>query len=298
MRSQSRVRRRHGIATVFPPIVAATTRENTMRTLLQRCFLAASIAALSLGVTACDEDLTADPDAGETSGGGRDSGGGTGTTDAGGGGGTLDASIQDDSGSGGGGTTDTGTTEPDPLTCAEINDCINAFGAGVTQDQALECINQGTPEAQTQFQDAITCVQDNCADVAEADQLACQQENCGDELNACLGGGGGGGDLGEGNDSDYALCDESTPCESGSACTAFEADAASGFCIPSCVDGACPTYGGAPAACVLGAETDPEPTGCLPSCTDTAASSDCPTDYTCTAVQGGSLCLPPGVSAN
>lgn len=96
----------------------------------------------------------------------------------------------------------------------------------------------------------------------------------------------------EGSQGAYEACGQGIGnCSSGNTCAVLEDGATTGICMPGCNTAAdCPALGNAQPQCVQltgpGGEAIP---ACAPIC---AAPADCPGGYSCTAVQGGSLCLP------
>lgn len=96
----------------------------------------------------------------------------------------------------------------------------------------------------------------------------------------------------EGTEGAYAACGQGIGnCQSGNTCAILEQEAQNGICMPDCTAPTdCPPLGNAQIQCVQltgpGGEQIP---ACAPIC---AAPTDCPGGYTCTAVQGGSVCIP------
>jgi hypothetical protein len=78
---------------------------------------------------------------------------------------------------------DTGnnSTLPSDQTCPEVLDCFGTCGQG-DQGCLSDCIDSGTPEAQGQVDDLLTCAENNCPDGSEP---GCVQEECGAEFDAC-----------------------------------------------------------------------------------------------------------------
>ncbi|MFN3198740.1 MAG: hypothetical protein ACE366_10075 [Bradymonadia bacterium] len=84
---------------------------------------------------------------------------------------------------GGGGVGGEGGGEPPPpgeLSCLEVVQCQEACGQN---DEAclVDCVEQGSQQAQSQYITAVQCIEAN-----NGDQAACQAE-----IQACVGGGGG-----------------------------------------------------------------------------------------------------------
>lgn len=73
------------------------------------------------------------------------------------------------------------------IDCNGIIECIQPC---TDQGCFTNCIGQGTPEAQDQFNAIIACIQTRCADVDPSDETAmieCQNTECGGEIAECTG---------------------------------------------------------------------------------------------------------------
>jgi hypothetical protein len=82
---------------------------------------------------------------------------------------------------------DMGTDMMGTLSCNEILQCLLGCDSG---DVPCEnnCVGQGTPLAQMQISNFLSCVDTNCAEAMGVTELTeCTLTNCSDEQNACLG---------------------------------------------------------------------------------------------------------------
>jgi hypothetical protein len=260
-------------------------------------WLVVALAAFSMTAAGCTED-----DASSDGGPDREEDGGDRPRADTGGNPTLDVGIEEDAG-GGGDDTGGSTIDPDEV-CGNIpvgenigDDCSAATDATFCGGDGGQCVTVAEGEAPTCAQ---TCYPDLCGDtctggtscvglVNPANNEPTQVDVDGDgspdtDLGACA-------VLPTGDTESYAVCDADNLCQSGNSCLITAAGSESGHCFPDCVDGECSDGG----VCVLGTQGEPDPTNCLPTCTDTAESSDCPAEFTCTAVQGGSVCVLPGM---
>jgi hypothetical protein len=78
--------------------------------------------------------------------------------------------------------------------CAEIIECGQRCE---TERCWQQCMEEGTPEAQEEFLEILSCFEDECGRFDEDSEryAQCQQEQCGDVINACYGGPVGADDL-------------------------------------------------------------------------------------------------------
>lgn len=72
-------------------------------------------------------------------------------------------------------------------TCRQIIECTQGC---FTDDCWVDCVADGTPQAQELFGAAVECIEVNCAHLTDDEDAyaQCQEEQCGDLLIECLGG--------------------------------------------------------------------------------------------------------------
>ena len=89
-----------------------------------------------------------------------------------------------------------------PTDCEGIADCVHSC-----DDERCweECVSEGAPAAQREFEEVLNCIQEECSAFSEDPERfqQCQIDECGDVLEECLGYPIGGGDM---------PCDELVEC--------------------------------------------------------------------------------------